>query len=138
LTKLRGGTQLHAGDAVTYLPEHTWHVETGYAASNTNLLLFVDGVSRVPRAVARPGIAGVPYVSRYKGGEVSRVYQSWGNSLTVAPAYAMLGIRAQHRVRKTMDVTVQVENLTNRFQNDDAMQSPVLGRQVSLGVRFRH
>jgi outer membrane receptor for ferrienterochelin and colicin len=137
LTKIRVGGGLHPGDAITYLPEHTWHVEAGYATSNTSLLLFVDGVSRTPRFIVRPGIPYIGDRNRYWGGDAQRTYQSFPNAPMEGPAYATLGVRAQHRIFKTVDVTVQVENLTNQYQNDDWERVPVLGRQGSVGVRLR-
>jgi outer membrane receptor protein involved in Fe transport len=53
----------------------------------------------------------------------------------MAPSYVLADMNASQRFSSRIFGTLQVQNLTNQYQNDVNVIAPTAGRQTRLGLR---
>jgi len=126
--------QYVVGSSFTGLPEHLWAISESYAVAGTNISLNVQGQAPLfyyavsdltlatyltrntpdrPRMNLPPGVHG--YLSGYTTAELN----------------------ASRRITTGIDALVQVQNLANRYRNDQSADRANLGRQTKFGLRAR-
>lgn len=122
------------GRPFNYVPEHTWALGATYAHSASSLSLSVNGV-------------GMRYISQnaltYASGSINRsVYDRPlmalpSNYRSMSSGYATADLNATHRFSSRIDATLQINNLTNYYENDFSIAYATIGRQSRLGFRWR-
>jgi outer membrane receptor protein involved in Fe transport len=134
---LATGADLQPGYTFNLLPEHTGAITVGYARGGESVSLTVNGVGRALRdagnstyfAAVRNGATRI----RDIGGAI-RILNT-GPYRAVAPQYATTNLDVAHRFSRSMDLTLNVSNLTDHYQNDVSDLSPTPGRTTNIGIR---
>jgi outer membrane receptor protein involved in Fe transport len=129
------GFRYKPGQPFNYVAEHTWAAGVTYAHRATSLGFAFSGTGKL-----------------YTFGETSMMlfYGSGARALDLrprvtfpdvtfyemAPSYVMTDLNAAHQFAQRIFATLQVQNLTNHYQNDVNVISPTAGRQTRLGLRI--
>jgi len=121
------------GSTPSGVREHTWLVKTSYARSSLSVILTVNGVERMYSSLNEFALNNF---NRRLFVQENAIFI--GSAYTgVIPGYAMANLNAARRIGSRADLTLQVQNLTNKYVNDAVSSWAEMGRQTSLGLRIR-
>jgi outer membrane receptor protein involved in Fe transport len=128
------GTDFRVGQTFTYAPEHTWSFGMTYAHARTSISLFTNGVGQIYKSTNALALnISSPRLKQY----AERASLLPINYRFLDGGYATSDLNASHQLSSRADVTVNVSNLTNYYQNDESPAFASPGRQTKVGVRFR-
>lgn len=123
------------GASFGYLPEHTWATSLTYSRSLTSIMFNVNGTGFLFRGnedeLSNSVSTGIRLLNTRPRTGVPTNYRP------VAPGYVMMNLNASQRFSHRVEGTLQINNLTNFYQNDYSPRYAVIGRQSNLGVRVR-
>jgi outer membrane receptor protein involved in Fe transport len=125
------------GAAFASLPEHTWALGVTYARRQTTVALNVMGTGLI--ALLYPS-SGDFYLRNLSGSirlRQNRLNINPGQYFSANRGYALADLMMAHRVSSSVEGTLHVQNLTNRYTNDTDAAYATLGRQGRLGLRIR-
>jgi len=140
-SRYRDAVELMSGNFIPgasfgYLPEHTWALDLSYTLPSTTLELDINRAGPLIRGV------NADMLSLVTGPSV-RLQQSRprinlpGTYVTTGTSYTMANLNASHRFSSLIEGILQLQNLTNFYQNDLTAAQVVMGRQTKLGARLR-
>lgn len=118
------------------LPEHTWALNVAYGQAATSISLNINGTGFRYRGADPLLITVVSNTPRLDNNNPRKqglpsLYRSTGSG------YATADLNASHRFSSLCEGIVQVQNLTNYYQNDYRINEAVIGRQTKAGIRIR-
>lgn len=127
--------QYFPGSSFTFLPEHTWSLNTRYARGRSSVGLVLNGIGFMFRYEDALRYQ-MSYVHRMPVFVAARMSTPPGYR-AISPAYTMADLNATHRVTDNVESLLQVQNLTDYYSNDFGYSLAAMGRQTRLGVRIR-
>jgi outer membrane cobalamin receptor len=121
------------GLSFRHLPEHTWALNTSYAATRTRVMLSVHGVGEL-----WSNNTGGPELSAARRLRMERPRMQFPLGYRINNAsYANIDLSSSHHITEKIEGTLQVNNLRNSYRNDYSWNYAVIGRQTRFGVRLR-
>jgi outer membrane receptor protein involved in Fe transport len=131
---LANQTQYQPGAMFSFLPEHTWALGVTYARTRTTVAVNVTGIGQL-------GNSRDEFFNRHISGGirllVNRLNASNGPYFNFNNGYALADFTAAHRFARAVEGVLQVQNLTNRYENDSDAGYATIGRQMKVGLRIR-
>lgn len=125
------------GSPFKFIPEHTWALGFTYSRAASTMSLNLDGIGALYKAGDAISITTNTLGSGLRlRNDAMRV----GLPETYRPlgkGYAMADFNASHKLSKNVEVTLQVQNLTDYYRNDMSSDYASIGRQSKLGFRWR-
>jgi len=134
------------GSAYNFLPEHTYALDFRYAHGGTTLSLDLQGQSMVwsPTNPGQSGLLGTPLGDAWLCSFNSRLWLQCpdlsgrvAEQMGQASGYAQGDLNVAQRLSSTLEGTLQIQNVRNSYRNDAPIGIVSMGRQTSLGFRFR-
>lgn len=125
------------GRPFDYAPEHTWGLNFTYAQAASTVGLFINGVAQ--RYVLMNDVDLELNNARrltFQKPNVEQLLLARGQR-SIGAGYATAAFNATHRFGERLDATLNIENLTNYYQNDLSADLATVGRQTRLGIRWR-
>jgi hypothetical protein len=126
--------QYQPGATFQYLAEHTWAGGVTYARAGATISLNATGLGRVNTNYDRFKLL---YLSaRRLPSDAYRAQTNW--YVNSNAGYAMADLNMTQRLTSRGELVLQVNNLADRYVNDFDATYASIGRQTSLGLRWRY
>jgi len=116
------------------LREHNWLVSTTYARSSLSAILTINGIERA-YSQGYDQFALVNFNRRLYLNQSANFDPYF--YIGVIPGYTMANLNVARRLGSRADLTLDVQNLTDKYVNDYVANYAEAGRQTSLGLRIR-
>jgi outer membrane cobalamin receptor len=127
-------TLYQVGRSFDYLPEHTWALTESYARRATNVALTLNGHGQFYKS--RDYLTfNATTTWRDPSYRLRQNLPSFYRAL--GPKHVTADFNAAQRFTSGIEAIVQVQNLTDYYQEDIDIALPAMGRQSKVGVRVR-
>jgi outer membrane receptor protein involved in Fe transport len=121
------------GASFSLLTEHTWSGNVTYARNATTFSLNVNGIGmrylygdELQRLV---DAARLPITNMRT--DLPSTYRPFGDG------YVLADLNASHRISRSVEGVLQVQNLGDSYQQDIGSEYATMGRQTKFGFRLR-
>jgi len=124
------------GSAFSGAPEHTWALGSTYSHGGTSVLLNLHGQGFMH--ALNTGASGTAYflaqgrLMQQKARASIPIGWQWYMS-----AYAIGDLNATQRITPNVDALFQMQNISDKYRNDQFYASATIGRQTQFGLRIR-
>jgi len=116
-------------------PEHTWALESVYGRNGTSVSLNLHGQGFLYTVAPDYSSLG-SITSRLRLDVTSARMRIPPVFRAPMAAYSMADLNAAQRISQTMELLLQVQNLSNVYHNDVRVDYATMGRQTKAGVRI--
>lgn len=121
------------GRSFDLLPEHTGSVQTTYASGRNTLTLNLSGTGLLYRTTDELTTMTSSLVRL----PTDRPRTSLSGYRPMGRGYFIADINGSHQFSRSVDGVLQVQNLTDYYQNDSRSVFASIGRQTKIGLRIR-
>lgn len=129
---LASNSGFEPGRSFSFLPEHTWAVGLTYSRAVSMVSVTLNGIGALYRQSDDLRMAlEMRLRTTVPRTELPTAYRP------LAPGYVTADMNATRQFTSHVEGLLQVTNLTDYYRNDYGPNSPTIGRQTRLGLRFR-
>jgi len=127
------------GRAFELVPEHTWAATFTYRTRGSRLSLTMNGVAQIYTGADALALAvgGLPYSWNYRVSTARTRMSLPSYYRSVNAGYVTTDLNAARSLTSLVELTMQVQNLSNAYHNDYSAVYASMGRLSKLGLRWR-